>query len=90
VYTAIDPSTLPSVSDRSPVREPILVDGASQLFVDDHLIAFSQSVHRRLNPPRKQSTPFLTATHPWEGNSILYSCVLPHDYGYRLYYKAKN
>ena len=79
-----------SRDDRVYRHRPIPVDGASQLFVDDHLIAFSQSVHRRLNPPRKQSNPFLTATHPWEGNSILYSGVLPHEDGYRLYYKAKN
>lgn len=73
-----------------PSGEPIEVGHASQLFVDDHLIAHRSSLHRRLNRPQKGREPFLVPEHPWEGGSILYSCLIEEDAGYRLFYKAKD
>lgn len=70
--------------------EPLEVGYASQLFVDDHLVAHRRSVHRRLNRPVKGREPFLVPEHLWEGGSVLYSCVIEEEDDYRLFYKAKN
>lgn len=90
MYQTLIPSDLPPVADPSSDRAPIAISADSQLFIDDHLIARKRSVHRRLNRPAKERTPFLTAEKAWEGNSILYSCVIEVEGEYRLYYKAKN
>ena len=68
----------------------IQINGGSQLFVDDYLIAHKSGVHRRMNRPKKEVDPILVADRPWEGQSILYSCLLKAGGEYRLYYKAKN
>ena len=76
--------------DLSASGSAIPISLESQLFADDHLIALRQSIHRRLNRPRKQREPFLVPDREWEGGSILYSCVVPNDDEYWLYYKAKR
>ena len=90
LYRTLDPTDLSPAVYPHPDRDPISISTSSQLFVDDHLVAEARSVHRRLNQPHKTRTPFLVPDRPWEGNSILYSCIIKDGAEYRLYYKAKN
>ena len=71
-------------------QKAVRINTGRQLFVDDYLIAYKSGVHRRINQPKKKRETILVADQPWEGQSILYSCILAVDGGYRLYYKAKN
>lgn len=77
-------------SDSTPENtEPLTMTGESQLFADDYLIAHKTSVHRRLNRPQKSRDPLLVKDQPWEGQGVVYGCVIPHEEQYRLYYKVE-
>jgi len=81
---------LPPISPPGPEPEPQIINNESQLFADDALVAHRRSVHRRLNRPRKQEAPILVPDREWEGQSILYGCIVEHEGVYRLYYKSKD
>lgn len=68
--------------------EPIEVGTAHQLFMDDFLIAQKSSIHRRLNQPMKERTPFLKADKPWEGGGLVFGCIVQVGDTWRLYYKS--
>lgn len=86
----LDAALLKKPSPATTNAEPISITGESQLFADDYLIARSESVHRRLNRPHKHREPVLMADRPWEGQGIVYGCVVPHEDQYRLYYKGEK
>lgn len=69
---------------------PITLDGARQLFLDDHLVAESQYVTRHVHAVEKHpDNPVLRATEPWEdGVAILYGSVLHDGDKYRAWYHA--
>ena len=51
---------------------PLLIDGRSQLFVDDHLIARRVNVERQFHQAVKyDDNPVLLPEHPWEGLTCL-------------------
>ena len=68
---------------------PLAITHASQLFVDDHLIAARHTAHRRLNRPRKAGAPIVVADRPWESTGVLYGTVLEQGGEYWLYYKGR-
>jgi hypothetical protein len=77
----------------APTGEPVLLDGTKQLFLDDHLVAASENVTRRIHPVRKHpANPVLPATEPWESQvAILYGSILRDNDKYRAwYYTAGN
>jgi hypothetical protein len=89
LVSRIDPSTLPAPGGAKAAAEPLSIDNESQLFADDYLIARMASLHRRLNRPLKSREPFLVADRPWEGQGLVYGCVVPLPSGYRLYYRGR-
>jgi len=69
--------------------EPISIsNNQTQLFVDDYLVAESQSVHRRINRPHKHGTPILVPDQPWEMTANVYGQVLEMGNELWLFYKA--
>jgi len=68
--------------------DPLSINHESQLFIDDHLVESSTSLHRRLNKPVKEAEPFLTPCQPWEGQGLFFGTVIPHEGKYRLYYRS--
>jgi len=66
---------------------PIKLDFESQLFIDDHLIESSRSLHRRVNRPVKQAEPILEAKEHWEGIGLCFGTVIEDNGAIRLYYR---
>jgi hypothetical protein len=84
----LDAALLKTPAPAGAVTAPLAINGESQLFVDDHLIAFRTAAHRRLNRPAKDRAPFLVPDRVWEGQAAVYGSVVEHDGGLRLYYKG--
>ena len=74
-------------------RAPVsMQSGLRQLFVDDHIIAETANLKRRLHQPDKDAgNPVLTPERPWEGEMItIYGSVI-HDQDeatYKMWYQA--
>lgn len=68
--------------------DAIILDAMHQLFLDDHLIASSEGLTRRIVPVEKSpSNPVLQGDQPWEqGRALLYGSVLRDDGKYRMWY----
>jgi hypothetical protein len=85
----IDPAVLTKLETfDTPPREPLTVTSGSQLFVDDYLVHRMTGVQRRLNRPRKESTPVLTRDRLWEISGLVYGRVLEQEEELWLYYIA--
>lgn len=84
----LDAALLKRPETATPEAKPVPINGDSQLFADDFLIANRQSLFRRLNKPHKEREPFLVADQPWEGHGLAYGSLVCEPDGYRLYYKS--
>ena len=68
---------------------PLLIDGCSQLFVDDHMIAGHKNVQRQFHQAKPyEGNPVLVPEHPWESTTCLaHGTVLREPSGrLRMYY----
>lgn len=68
---------------------PLLIDGRSQLFVDDHLIAAQKNVQRQFHQARPyEGNPVLAPKHPWESTTCLAHGTVIREPGgrFRMYY----
>jgi hypothetical protein len=71
--------------------EPIAVGAAEQLFLDDHVVAETHGIGRRVSPARKQPQPVLRPDRPWEnGRTVIYGSVLrePESGLFRMWYST--
>lgn len=68
--------------------EALSLDATHQLFLDDHLIASSEDLTRRIMPVEKHpANPVLAGDKPWEQQRpLLYGSVLREDGKYRMWY----
>ena len=68
--------------------DAITLDATHQLFLDDHLIASSENLTRRIMPVEKYpANPVLRGEHPWEmDRPLLYGSVLKEGGKYRMWY----
>lgn len=68
--------------------DTITLDSKHQLFLDDHLIAASENLTRRIMPVEKSPhNPVLRGEHPWEQDRpLLYGSVLRDGGKYRMWY----
>lgn len=89
-YPIEQPLPMPAAM-QSRVQEPVPLSNESQLFADDFLIAHRSSLHRRLNRPCKRPDPIMEPDLPWEGQGIVYGCVIElPDGSLRMYYRGNN
>lgn len=55
----------------------VRIGTSEQLFLDDHVIAHTEGITRRVNPPRKHPVPVITPDKVWERNmALLFGTVL--------------
>ena len=73
----------------SPVREPLRIGTAKQLFIDDRVVESTVAVSRVLNRPVKHpGGPVLRPERKWEGNFAAVSSVIydPEDALFKMWY----
>ena len=73
--TAVFASALEAGEASAPVR----IGTHEQLFLDDHVIARTEGVTRRVNQGRKRPEPVIVPDRPWERNSALLFGSVIHD-----------
>jgi hypothetical protein len=77
----------------SPAAEQVAVSSHPQLFLDDHLLARSENIHRQLQMPEKHpANPVIRADMPWEKRVMLYGTVLYDEQEklFRCWYLARQ
>ena len=69
---------------------PLRIDGRSQLFLDDYLIADSSGLERQVHQPDPvPDNPLIVPDRPWEGKGIVLLQVLRENGLFRMWYTSQ-